>query len=172
MSEIVTKRLTLRPMAKDDFDFLHHMWTEPQFCEAMAVAPMSEETVWMRLLRDIGHWQVVGYGNWLVRLLDGTPIGSMGIFDYRRDMEPPLMVPEVGWGLDPKYHGHGYGFEALMAALDYADRVLKAAKTAAIIAPNNAPSMALASKGGFCDVGECQFHKKPVRLFERLNPYA
>jgi RimJ/RimL family protein N-acetyltransferase len=173
MTVLTTQRLTLTPMQADDFDFLFAMWRHPVFCKAMNVEPMSEETVWMRLLRDIGHWQVCGYGNWLVRLKDSnTPIGSMGIFNYRRDMVPVLTVPELGWGFHPDFHRKGYGLESLSAALTYTDQVMKAPLTAAIISHANTASQGLARQAGYVDAGEVSFHGKPALFFERARPDA
>ena len=63
---------------------------------------LSEEEIWFRLLRDLGHWAALGHGNWTVRLrAGGDYVGSVGVFDYRRDLDPPFDAPELGWGVAP-----------------------------------------------------------------------
>jgi hypothetical protein len=42
MSPVDTPRLFLRPMVASDFNFLHKMWSEPRFCQAMNFGDVGE----------------------------------------------------------------------------------------------------------------------------------
>ncbi len=168
MTVLTTQRLTLRPVEPGDFAALCPIWSDKDFLRGIGLPPLTPETVWFRLLRDIGHWQVYGHGNWAV-VHDGAFIGTVGIFDYRRDMEPPLDTMEAGWGLTPAVHGKGFALEALTAILHHADTVLNLPETVCIIASDNAPSLKLAEKVGYVDGGEVSYRGERILLLRRAN---
>ena len=170
MTIIRTERLTLTPVAATDFDDLTQMWAEEGVTRYISGQPMSSEDVWLRLLRDIGHWQVLGYGNWVLRDHDETLVGSVGLFDYRRDLSPPFMAPEIGWAMTPPFHGKGLGREAVTAVLDYADIVLGFERTACMISHPNTPSIKLAEAVGFRHYGQGLHKGSTLGLYERQRP--
>lgn len=138
------------------------------FTRQIGFAPLSAETVWFRLLRDIGHCQVFGYGNWAVTGREtGLYMGSVGVFNYRRDLDPIFDSPEVGWGLDPAFHGGGFATEALSVALEHADSVLEIPRTVCMISPDNAPSLKLALKVGFTPWRQGDYHGETLTMMER-----
>ena len=79
---LITERLTLTPVAVADYDDLKALWADPAFVRHIFPEPLTSEDVWFRLLRDIGHWETLGHGNWTVRLKDtGEYVGSVGVLD-------------------------------------------------------------------------------------------
>jgi len=165
---ITTERLILTPKAAPDLEPLTALWANEAFTGQIGLSIMSRETVWFRLLRDIGHWTVFGYGNWAIRRrADNAFIGSVGVFNYRRDLEPAFDAPEVGWGLDPAFHGQGYGQEALNAALHHADTALALPRTVCMIGPDNAPSQKLARRAGFDLWREGAYRGEKLLMMER-----
>lgn len=165
---LTTERLILTPKAANDLEPLVALWAKADFTGQIGLPVMSQETVWFRLLRDIGHWAVFGYGNWTIRRRDDNAfLGSVGIFNYRREMTPALDAPEVGWGLDPAFHGQGYGLEALTAALHHADTALGLPRTICMIGQKNAPSLKLAERVGFRHWQESAYHGDPLFLLQR-----
>jgi RimJ/RimL family protein N-acetyltransferase len=168
MTILTTDRLILRPMREADFAPLCALWANVEFVRAITGQALNAETVWLRLLRDIGHWQVFGFGNWAVTLKnEGIFIGSAGVFDYRRDLSPPFDAPEAGWGIEPAFHGQGYAREAMAAVLDHADRELKLARTACMISSGNEASLKLAARLGFVLWRDGLYRGEPIQLFER-----
>ena len=130
----------------------------------------SPEEVWLRLLRDIGHWSVLGYGNWQMhQTVTGDYVGSVGILDYRRDLDPPFDAPELGWGVAPAFQGQGYAQEGVNAALSWADTVLKAPRTVCMIDPANTPSLKLAERVGYRPYADATFKGVPIVLLERFT---
>ena len=114
MTTLITDRLTLTPVALGDLDDLIALWADPAFATAIFPAPLSSEDVWFRLLRDIGHREALGHGNWAIReTATGAYVGSVGVLDYRRIMTPAFDAPELGWGVAPRFQGRGTTFEAL-----------------------------------------------------------
>jgi RimJ/RimL family protein N-acetyltransferase len=168
---LVTQRLSLRPACESDFELLVRLYSDEDFTRHTTGKPLAAEDVWVRLLRDIGHWQVFGYGTWHIWLKDSEAfIGSIGILSYRRTLTPPITDPELGWGLDPAFHGKGYGLEALERVLDYADSGLKLPQTFCMINPANAASMRLAKKTGFSFWRDGLYRDHAVQLFRRAAP--
>lgn len=164
-----TDRLILTPKGVEDFDDLCALWADADFTRFIMGHALSPEDVWFRLLRDVGHWAVVGYGNWTIRLRDGGDyVGSVGVLDFRREVEPALDAPELGWGVSPRFQGQGLAFEALRAALDWADTALKAPRTVCMISPENAPSIRLAERVGFAPYAETTYKGADVTLFQRI----
>ena len=114
MTVLSTERLTLTPVAVGDMDDLTALWADAEFTRHIMGRGLSEEEVWFRLLRDIGHWQAKGYGNWSIRkTTPGAYVGSVGVLDYRREIDPPFDAPELGWGVAPAFQGAGLAREAL-----------------------------------------------------------
>ena len=170
MTELTTQRLRLTPMTPQDFDPLCDLWRREAFTRQIGLASMTPETVWLRLLRDIGHWQVFRFGNWSLRRLDDNAwIGTVGIFDYRRDLTPALRDFELGWGLHPDYQNRGYAFEAVTAALRHADETLKLPRTTCMISPDNAASLKLAHRAGFTDWCDGDLRGERLLLLERTR---
>ena len=168
MTVLITDRLTLTPMQAADLPYLTTLWADPAFAAAIFPAPLSSEDVWFRLLRDMGHWEALGHGNWAIReTATGDFVGSVGVLDYRRILEPAFDAPELGWGVAPRFQGRGMAFEALSAALAWCDETLNAARTVCMIAPDNAPSHALAARAGYTPWAETTYKGVPVILLER-----
>ncbi len=128
--------------------------------------PLQPDEVWQRLLSSLGHWAAFGYGNWSVRL-DGQQIGTAGIFDARRNIDPPFDGLETGWVFDPAFHGHGYAREALEAVLHAADTQLKQRSTLCMISPDNEPSLKLALRSGYMPAYETTYLDSPVVILRR-----
>lgn len=165
---LITDRLTLTPVQASDLAELTALWGDPAFATAIFPAALSSEDVWFRLLRDIGHWEANGYGNWSIReTATGAYVGSVGVFDYRRLLEPAFDSPELGWGVAPRFQGKGMALEALSAALTWCDDALNAPRTVCMIAPDNAPSHALAKRAGYVPYVETTYKGAPVILLER-----
>lgn len=173
MTVLTSARLTLTPVNVDDYDDLCALWGNAAFATAILPEAMNTEEVWFRLLRDIGQWQIRGYGSWSVRrTADGVYIGNVGVLDHRRLMTPAFDAPELGWGVAPRFQGQGLAFEAVSAALDWCDRSLNAPRTVCMIDPANGPSHALARRVGYVPYAEAIYKGSPVVLLERRTTVA
>ena len=169
MTVLITDRLTLTPVQATDLPDLCALWGDPVFAASIFPAPLSSEDVWFRMLRDIGHWEVKGHGNWSIRQTStGDYVGSVGVLDYRRILVPAFDAPELGWGVAPRFQGQGMAFEAVSAALAWCDEALNASRTVCMISPDNAPSHALAARAGYAPYVETIYKGSPVVLLERL----
>lgn len=174
---IETDRLTLRGHTLDDFDDCAAMWGDLQVTQYIGGRPSTREEAWARLLRGAGLWALLGFGYWIVRERDsGRFVGEVGFAEFKRDITPRVDgVPEMGWVLSPSAHGRGYATEAVRAALAWADRHLPARadgshhprRIAALISPENAPSLRVAEKNGFRQVARGTYKGEATLIFER-----
>ncbi len=170
MTLLITDRLTLTPVQASDLPDLCALWGDPVFAASIFPAPLSSEDVWFRLLRDIGHWEVKGHGNWSIReTATGDYVGSVGVLDYHRILDPAFDAPELGWGVAPRFQGKGIAFEAVSAALAWCDDALNASRTVCMISPDNAPSHALAARAGYAPYVETTYKGSPVILLDRIS---
>lgn len=164
-----TPDLLLRGPRLSDLDEAATMHTEPDFYRFLGNKPHSREDVWRRLLGQLGHWAMLGYGSWAIEeKATGHYVGTVGFFDFQRDLQPSISgTPEAGWVLTPRVHGRGYASQALQAALDWADTHLLAERITCIIDPGNTASLRLAGKFGFQEFARTTYHDDSIVLLER-----
>jgi RimJ/RimL family protein N-acetyltransferase len=167
---IETPRLLLRGHRPEDLGDTFAMWSDPEVTRYIGGRPSTEEEVWARVLRYVGHWQLVGYGYWLVaERTSGRFVGEVGFADFRREMTPSFEgAPEAGWVLAPWAHGRGYATEALTAATAWLDAHLGNVRTVCMIHPDNAPSIRVATKARYREWMRGDVRGTPTLLFERL----
>jgi RimJ/RimL family protein N-acetyltransferase len=164
---LATPRLVLDGHRPDDLDALAAMWADPAVYRGAGGRARPREEVWIRLLRSIGTWAVFGYGSWVVRHRDdGEAIGEVGLIEARREIAPPLALPEMGWTLASQAHGRGLAREALDAVLAWCDAG-RIARTTCIIDPDNAASLRLAERVSYRVVRDARYHDRPIRVLER-----
>ncbi len=168
---LASARLTLAGPDPADLPAFTAMWADPAVFAMIGGRAFTREEVWHRVLRTIGHWQVVGYGSWTIReRASGRIAGSIGLMDSRRDTVPSFQgTPEMGWALCSWAHGQGFAREALDAALGWAD-AQGIARTVCIIDPANTASFRLAGRTGYVRVADAVYHDAPTVLFERRAP--
>jgi len=166
---IETERLILRQWRKDDFRPYHAILSHPEVHKHFGPTPMNAEDAWRRLTSFVGGWQFVGFGMWAVEEKAGSRlVGVAGLFNAWRDLEPEFgEEPEMGWIMAAETHGKGLATEACRAVLEWAETNLPPTPIWAIIAPAHQPSIKLADKLGFEQIGEALYHGEPTLVFRR-----
>jgi RimJ/RimL family protein N-acetyltransferase len=166
---IETQRLKMRGHRLDDFPACAAMWADPIVTRHIGGKPLSEEEVWARLLRYVGHWSLLGFGYWAIEEKDtGDFVGELGFADFKRDIEPSLKgVPELGWVLASKAHGKGYATEAVRAAIAWGQSHFGSARTVCIIHPENLASIRVAEKCGYKEFERTTYKGHATLLFNR-----
>lgn len=166
-----TGRLTLRGHQLSDFDECAEMWRDAEVTRYIGGRPFTEEEVWARLLRYIGHWSALGFGYWVVReKATGLWVGEVGFADYKREITPSLDGwPEIGWVLSPSAHGQGYATEAVRAALAWGDAHFESRRTVCLIDPDNRPSIRVAEKAGYREMVRTAYKGQPTIILERTS---
>src|SRR3990170_3850570 len=164
-----TERLILREFRRADLDAHAATLGDAEVMRHIGGEPISRGDSWRRLAMSVGLWSLLGMGPWVVeRREDGRYLGHIGFFEFERDLEPSILgEPEMGWIFDRAAHGQGYATEAGIAALQWADEVLKPDSIPAIIDLENAPSMRLAERLGFVRQPDALYKDKPIALFRR-----
>ena len=164
-----TSRLVLRPFAAGDVDAQAAMMGDIVVMHHLGGQPLSREDAWRKLLGGHAFWSLLGYGYWAVeRRSDGVMIGQIGFADFKRAVTPDIeAIPEMGWLFAREAFGQGYATEAGQAALAWADEVLKAPETVAIIDADNHPSIRVAEKCGFNENEPATYRGEPILLFRR-----
>jgi RimJ/RimL family protein N-acetyltransferase len=162
-----TERLCLRGYRFDDFAACAAMWTDPQVTRYTTGRPLSEEEIWTRFLRAIGHWSLLGFGYWAVEeKATGSFVGELGFADLKRDPQPSLQgLPEMGWIFSSAVHGKGYASEAVRAALAWGKPRFAPKQAVCLISPENYPSIRLAANNGFREFQRTTYKGDPVILF-------
>jgi RimJ/RimL family protein N-acetyltransferase len=166
-----TERLILRGHRLEDFPAYAAMWADPVFLRHLG-PPRSEEEAWGRFLRQEGMWSLIGYGLWAVaEKASGAYIGDCGFMQNRRGLPIDCGdLPEAGWTFVPSAHGKGYGREATMAAVAWADRHLDASATWCLIAAGNDVSQKLAARAGYREAAWIIHLDRPALVLARKRP--
>jgi RimJ/RimL family protein N-acetyltransferase len=164
-----TERLVLRGHRVGDFADCLALWTDPEVTRFIGGKPSTQEEIWSRLVRYVGHWALMGFGYWAVTEKEsGRFMGEVGFADFKRVIEPSLDgVPEIGWVIAPHGHGKGYATEAARAVVAWGDKHFGHARTACIIAPENASSVRVAEKCGYREFQRTIYKDQPTIMFVR-----
>ena len=86
---INTARLTLCAMRPEDFDRFAEIWRDPEVVRHVGGTPRTRGEAWDSFLRNAGHWQMTGFGQWAVvlqsnRKCDGTLQHLLGVDQSQR----------------------------------------------------------------------------------------
>lgn len=168
---INTKGLTLRALRPDDFDRYAAIWAMPEVVQYIGGVPWSRSRAWDSFLRNAGHWQMTGFGQWAIEA-QGTKalVGQTGFFYGVRGLGADYdAYPEAGWVLSPEAQGRGLGRQAAQAAHDWFDRVVTGPLVCRI-APDNAVSQKLAQALGYKPLRQTEEDGATIDLMIRKSP--
>lgn len=168
---INTSRVTLRGMRREDFERFAEIWADPEVVSHIKGKPWPRARSWDSFLRNAGHWQISGFGQWAVQIHgEAKMAGQAGFFFGSRglgeDFDP---YPEAGWVMDPAFQGQGYGLDAAAAAHDWFDRVI-AGRTVCMITPENESSLWIAKTLGYVPLRHVTAEGVSVLLMTRKGP--
>lgn len=170
--EIVTERLLLRGHRVEDFDAMVALWQHETTYRYISGRPSTPAETWSRMLRYVGHWQLLGFGNWAVEdRQTGAYIGVLGFSGFPLNADTPRgNPPEAGWVLDPNVHGRGMASEGLSAAHAWFDAQDIGDRIACRFDPDHVISRRVAEKQGYGFVEMTQDIYGPTALMERVKP--
>ncbi len=166
---IDTARLTLRGHRPEDLAECLKMWSDTQVTRHIGGRPFTEEEVWGRVLRYVGHWAALGFGYWAMReKATGRFVGELGFADFKRELHPSLGdSPEAGWALCPWAHGQGLATEALLAILKWGDANFVGKRTVCLISPSNVASIRVAAKCGYHELRRTSYKGEATIIYQR-----
>lgn len=165
MRELETERLRLRQWREEDIG------PYAEFCASQATARFvggvcGRDDAWRRMAMFLGHWQLRGYGNWVIEdKASGAFAGYGGLWNPLGWPEPEIM-----WGLLPRFHGQGYATEAARAVRRHAYDVLGWATAVSYIAPENFPSQRVAQRLGATFEQSIELRGSTVSVYRHPSP--
>ncbi|MGX1498893.1 ribosomal-protein-alanine N-acetyltransferase [Labrenzia sp. MBR-25] len=118
MQSLETTRFRLRLPEKTDFPVYRAFFADAEASHFYG-GPLREDMAWRVLASHLGHWQLRGYGIWVIEpIAGGDIIGGCG-FVW------PEGWPrrELTWWLMPQARGTGAAVEVSQAAIRHAYQV-------------------------------------------------
>ena len=141
---LLSERLTLRAPAPKDLDAIYAFQSSDR--STFVGGPVdSKADSWSYLAGVIGHWQMRGFGRWVITETGGDDT-ALGMVGPHYPFEWP--EPEIAWTLYGGAEGKGYAFEAARLARDFAYQTLDWTTAVSMIAADNTRSIALAERLG------------------------
>lgn len=141
-----TERLVLRGWRTADFEPYAALLADPETARFITRAgrPAGPAQAWAELAFFAGHWQLRGFGMFVVEARDGGAfLGRAG--PIRPEGWPGI---EIGWALAPEARGRGYATEAAAAAIAWTFEQLAVDRLISVIHPDNAASRRVAERLG------------------------
>jgi len=141
-----TPRLSLRGWRPEDLAPYAAMMADPETARFITRKglPYSKAQTWGEMALLVGHWQLLGYGMFVVEERStGDFLGRVG------PLQPPDYPGfEIAWGLAPAARGKGYATEAARAAIDWSFERFGLTRIVSLIHPLNAASRRVAERLG------------------------
>jgi RimJ/RimL family protein N-acetyltransferase len=123
--------------------------------------PLDRTDAWLHLAMLIGHWQMRGYGIWMLEDAgDGTFAGRVGLFH-----PPGWDEAELSWMIVPALRGQGLATEAAQAVRDVAFGPLGMTSLISLIKPGNEASRRVATKVGAVAAETVSFPDGPLQTY-------
>lgn len=162
-----TERLRLRAPAMTDFETVAAFFETER--SRFVGGPRNRFATWRGFAATLGQWHLKGWGVWAVEVREGARFaGMVGCHDPEG-----WLAPEIGWMImDPQAEGHGYAFEAALAARDLAYGPFGWREAFSVIDPRNARSIALARRLGCALDREAEWEGVPVHIYRHPAPEA
>ena len=142
--QLETDRLILRMWRLSDFDTYASMCADPEVMRYLGGNVFDRPQAWRHMSFLVGHWHLLGYGNWAVEeKATGDFVGRIGFMN-------PEGWPgfEIGWTLRRQSWGRGYATEGAKRALMYAFKELDKDHVISLIHPDNHGSKRVAERLG------------------------
>lgn len=169
---IETERLVLRIHRSDDFPAYFQMLSDPDGFRFSTFQPMSRDEAWNRLLWNIGHWSLLGYGLFaVIEKASGRLVGEVGLGEFRRLLGAQFdPYPEASWIITGWAQGQGYATEAAAATLDWMEIKFAANRTVCLVNSDDCESLTLARKLGYLPFAKRAYRGHAAVLHERVTP--
>jgi RimJ/RimL family protein N-acetyltransferase len=164
---VETARLRLRAPVRADFPAYAAFRGSER--SRILGGPHAPADAFEQLAAIVGHWQLNGFGRWIVAHRETDE--SLGVVGLFRPLDWP--EPEIAWSVFGEAEGKGIAFEAAVAARDFAYGALGWTTAISLIAEANARSIALAGRMG-CRMDGIFEHPKygRMRIWRHPGPEA
>ncbi len=149
LERVQTARLVASRLTEADLPDLLELLRDPRVAATLSLTgqPPSEDEVHAGLIEAIGHWELQGFGLWLLREhSSGRPVGRGGL---QHTIVTGQDEVEVAWAIAPELWGRGFATELARAAIDAAFGPLELPAVIAYALPDNKASRRVMEKCGF-----------------------
>ena len=167
---IYSERLIFRKITPADALDMYEYSRDPEVTKYLTWEPHASLHYTKKYIKDLQRAYKNGiYYDWaLVIRSSGKMIGTCGFtsFTYENDS------CEIGYVLNPAYHGRSFATEAAGRVIDYAFGVLGAALVSARCAPENTASRRVMEKCGMIHEYDIEHGAIKQRRFIRVSRYA
>lgn len=146
MKVIETERLTLRPIAETDAEFILELMNEPAWIRNIGDRGLKTTDDARRYIADkiTAAYEQFGFGFYLVEIKEsGVPVGICGLVK-RESLEDV----DIGFAFLERFWSKGYAVESATAVMDYARNTLRLKRVVAITVPDNQSSIKVLEKIG------------------------
>lgn len=137
-----TRRLELRGPQPDDYPNFKATFTS--YRARFMGGPLNEYEAWMLYAAEIGHWEIRGYGMWMIH--DRETDKTLGMTGAWKPAKWPQA--EIAWIIWPDVAGQGYALEATWAARKYLYNTQGWDGAVSYLDPKNLDSIRLAERLG------------------------
>ena len=156
-----TDRLKLRGWRNEDFDEYAELCADAEVMRFIGGKPLDRLEAWRQFAFHVGHWELRGYGHWVVEEKStGRLVGRVGFLN-------PVGWPafEIGWTLKREFWGKGYASEAARRALQYGFNELDKPHIISLIHPDNKASIHVAERLGETVEGKTELFGHDVLIY-------
>ncbi|WP_414898495.1 GNAT family N-acetyltransferase [Rhodovulum sp. YEN HP10] len=137
-----TRRLVLKGPAPGDYPNFEATFTS--FRARFMGGPLSEYESWMLYAAEIGHWQIHGFGMWMIHDRDSDATLGMAGGWYPKGWPER----EIAWVIWPGIEGRGIALEAVHAARGWCYDRLGWTTAVSYVDPKNVSSVRLCDRLG------------------------
>ena len=159
-------RLTLCAMRPEDFNRFAEIWRNPCVVRHIGGKPKSRGEAWDSFLRNAGHWQMAGFGQWACDAAIESADDRSGRFLLWRTGSGrgfrPLSPRQAGFW-PPRRRERDWDTRPPQAAHDWFDRVIPGPLVAMVNATMKRRRN-LAQKLGYVLMRECEYMDTPVHV--------
>ena len=156
-----TDRLLLRPFRDDDWLGLHAYYSDEVAMKFTWGRSLSEGETWRTMCTMIGHWQLRGYGPYVVEENSSSSIIGIVGFWYPNNWPEP----EIKWALSRQYWGKGFAKEAASVVLRAGREYIPEIDLISLIHRDNKPSIGVAMSIGATLESTIDFEGEPHGIY-------
>ena len=149
LERVRTSRLLATRLTEKDLPELLQLVQDSRVAATLSLTrqPPSEAGVRAGLLEAIGHWELHGFGLWLLRdRSSGAFVGRAGL---QHTWATGQNEVEVAWAIVPELWGRGLATESARASIEAAFGPIDLAEVIAYTRPDNVASRRVMKKTGF-----------------------
>jgi RimJ/RimL family protein N-acetyltransferase len=144
---IETERLNICEITDKDFIDLGLVLSDPEVMKYSIVGVHTDDEIKKYIANCKQQYDTTGYGQWAIFLkTDNTFVGICGLNSHLIEDNELL---HVSYRLPVSKQGKGFASEATSGVVDFCKERLNRKEIAALIDPNNLPSIKVANRAGF-----------------------